>query len=124
MDTRRFRVFDTKADLVDTIPQVSSGTRRVIFFRVGRTVDHEELEQEYVKRGLRSDPIAQCAVIHDEPDFPSSCPCVTHWKGKKGEWCYLAFNSWNQFETRGYIAHTLTPWGPEWWFAGTEVELK
>lgn len=120
VEDTRMKVF-LHRELVQFMPEFSSGPKNVTFFNLGYTASDEQVEVEYAMRRLRPDPIALCAVNRDDQKFSTFYPNAALFKDGQDKICYIAFNSWNYVESRLYVAHTTTLWGPEWWFGGTQA---
>ncbi len=105
-------------DVVDTMPKGEGETAEVYFFKVGRSLTDEELDQEYEKRGLKpADPYSQAAVNEADPAFADKNPNGTHWRDENGKWCFAAFY---RFRGGRYVGvhRGGDRWGDIWWFAG------
>jgi hypothetical protein len=107
--------------LIKSIPKSGAGIRKVTFFHLGRTIGNDALSHEFDIRGLRPDPIAQCMVNQEDPEFADFNPNCTIWKNEGGEWCYLAFNTLNFNLRRVYLARSIAPWNAEWWYGGVPI---
>jgi hypothetical protein len=90
----------------------------VYFFKVGRYVSDAELEKEYELRGLKAaapDIVAQ--VNTDDASFADEHPNGTHWKDVNDQWCYAAFDRWDD-ERDVHVDRHDDGWDARWWFAG------
>lgn len=67
----------------------------VHFFRIGRRINHSELEKEFGLRGLKPDPYAQAQIHADDPSFADGRPNATYWKDLFGNLHALDFFEWN-----------------------------
>lgn len=90
----------------------------VFFFKLGRYISDSDLDKEYELRGLKpADPYALAAVNEADPAFADDHPNCTHWKDENGNWCYVAFNRWNDERDVG-VHRNDREWRDPWWFAG------
>lgn len=114
-------------DINVKIPGGGGKKRRVtvIFFRVGKCLDDDNLEKEYKNRGLiPADPYALAAVNEANPDFAYTHHNGTHWKDDNGNWCYIFFKrSWGELHVQARC-YNKKIWERYWWFAGVSVEKK
>jgi hypothetical protein len=92
----------------------------VVFFKVGRSIDEEELEKEYEARGLKpADAYSVAAVNEANPDFSIGHPNGTHWKDAQERWCFIAFSRWGGEESVDVEINNHTrAWNHNWWLAG------
>ncbi|MBP6925686.1 MAG: hypothetical protein KBC22_01350 [Candidatus Pacebacteria bacterium] len=105
-------------EVVDAMPKGKGETTEVYFFKVGRSLTDEDLDQEYEKRGLKpADPYSQAAVNEADPAFADEHPNGTHWKDGNGKWCFAALGRFRG--DRGvYAGRYDSRWLGSWWFAG------
>lgn len=110
----------TTSDVVRDMPHGEKGeTAEVIFFREGRFISDDGLEEKYELRGLKpADPYSQAAVNEADPTFADKNPNATHWKDKDGKWCYAAFHRWDGGESDVSVDRDASGWSDCWWFAG------
>lgn len=105
-------------NVVATMPQGEGDEADVFFFKLARIASDEEVEKEYELRGYKpADPYALAAVNEADPSFADEHPNCTHWKDANGNWCYVAFNRWND-ERDVYVFRHDFGWSDYWWFAG------
>ena len=79
-------------DAINAIQQGGCEEIEVFFFRLsGNTIENDELANEYEKRGLMPDPIAQMAVHEAYPEFTAQYRHGTQWKDENGKWCFAVF---------------------------------
>ncbi len=90
----------------------------VVFFKLGRFVSDNDLENEYALRGLiPADPYSLAAVNEADPAFADEHPNGTHWKDKDDKWCFAAFDRW--YDERDVLVNRNgSDWLDDWWFAG------
>ncbi|MEJ0001637.1 MAG: hypothetical protein WDN09_00380 [bacterium] len=86
-----------------------------------RYISDEDLEKEYDLRGLKPDPLAQCAVNEADPLFADTRPNGTHWKNAKGKWCFVDFDRWDdepivRVGQDDYVGYDY------WWFGGVRKQ--
>ena len=108
----------TDRGVVKTMPRGEGEEAEIVFFSLGRYVRDEELEKEYVVRGLKpADPYSLAAVNEADPAFADMYPNSTHWRDSDGKWCYVAFGRW--LDGRSVcVCRDAGGWGGSWWFAG------
>lgn len=100
------------------MPRGDGDESDVIFFKPGRSVSDVDLDKEYALRGLvPADPYALAAVNEADPAFADEHPNGTHWKDADGNWCYTAFNRWNDGRFVD-VCRDVRGWFAYWWFAG------
>lgn len=110
--------------VVDAMPQgdTSMTEAEIIFFKIGRYVNDDDLEKEYKLRGLvPADPVSQAAVNEADPAFADEHPNGTHWKDSSGKWCFATFNRWH-VERCVNVDRRDSGWDDGWWFAGVRKE--
>ena len=110
----------TDSKVVKAMPKGEGDETDVHFFKLGRYVSDADLEKEYELRGLKpADPYSLAAVNEADPAFADEYPNGTHWKDASGNWCYAAFNQWNDDERRVNVDRgDDSDWLVSWWFAG------
>lgn len=105
-------------DVIAMMPRGDGDESDVIFFKPGRSVSDVDLDKEYALRGLvPADPYALAAVNEADPAFADEHPNGTHWKDADGNWCYAAFNRWDD-ERDVNVNRNDDDWDDDWWFAG------
>jgi hypothetical protein len=87
------------------------------YFRASRFLSDDELEREFDSRGLVPDPQAQAADNEADPAFADEHPNGTHWKNKKGQWCFAAFGQGDHGRYVDVDRYDVV-WLGDWWFAG------
>lgn len=108
----------TNDEVVANMPRGEGDEVEVVFFKLGRWINDDELEKEYEIRGLvPSDPYSLAAVNEDDPDFANKRPNGTHWKDSSGKWCFIAFNRWGDGRYV-FVDRIDNKWPGYWWFAG------
>ena len=114
------RVLYVDDDVVKTMPRGKGEKAKVFFFKVGRYVSDDQLEEECASRGLvPTDPYSLAKVNEDDPAFADSHPNGTHWKDSSGKWCYAAFRQWHDGKRSVYVDRRGSGWDGYWWFAGS-----
>jgi len=105
-------------DVVKTMPKGEGEEAEVHFFKLGRWISDDDLEQEFEVRGFKpADPYSLAAVNEADPAFADEHPNSTHWKDANGKWCYAAFDRW--YDERRVRVHRYDDgWDDSWWFAG------
>lgn len=111
--------------VVAEMPRSVGDEVRVVFFKPDRSaynkngwISDENLEKQYELYGLKPvDPFSLAAVNEADPVFADNHPNATHWKNTNGEWCYAAFNRWNDGR-RVRVDRLGSGWDDYWWFAG------
>ncbi len=104
--------------VVAAMPQGEGGEADVFFFNLGRYISDADLDKEYELRGLKpADSYALAAVNESDPAFADNHPNSTRWKDESGNWCYAAFNRWNDERNVG-VGRRSDRWHDRWWFAG------
>lgn len=112
------RVEYTNDDVVKSMPHGVGDNVEVIFFKIGKSVSEDSLENEYALRVLvPADPYSLAAVNEADSAFADSHPNGTHWKDENGKWCYAAFDRWGGERSVG-VDRSVYDWGGYWWFAG------
>jgi hypothetical protein len=90
----------------------------VYFFNVGKHVEIEELQGEYLKHGLMpASPYALMAVNLEDPTFSDEHPNATHWTDSEDNQCFIAFDLWAT-ERHASINRRNRTWNKKTWFAG------
>ena len=114
--TRRRQWVDD--DVVAIMPRGEGEEGDVYFFKVGRLISDDDLEEEYDRCGLKPADVDRISAVNqDDPAFADDHPNCTHWKDKNGKWCYLAFD--RLLDGRGLDAgRGDSDWRGYWWFAG------
>lgn len=106
--------------ITERLPRGTSEEVELVFFQLERhyTTD-DELEKEFVRRGLKpADPFALAAA--NAADFRlANMPHGTHWKDAHGRWCDITFDSCSG--NRRVRVHTGGDWERYWWFAGVRT---
>jgi hypothetical protein len=109
----------TTAGVVETMPGSGDDAEEVevYFFRLGRFVSDDKLEEEFALRGFEAaDPYSLAAVNEDDASFTDDHPNSTHWKDAEGKWCYAAFGRW--YDGRYVdVDRYADGWSDDWWFA-------
>lgn len=104
--------------VVATMPHGEGEETEVVFFKVGRYLSDDQLEERCKLRGLKpADPYSQSAVNEADPAFADNYPNGTHWKDAEGNWCYSAFDRWDD-ERDVNVRRYGHGWEGRWWFAG------
>ncbi len=106
--------------VVEEMPRGNQEDLNIVFFKVNRDIKDANLEKEYARRGLEPvDPFSLAKVNADDHSFSDHVPNCTHWKNKKGEWCYSRYSR-NKDQravdiecSAVYHSHHFY-----WWFAG------
>jgi len=112
------RVQYTDKDVVAKMPQGEGDKVEVVFFKLGRFVNNNDLEKEFDLRGFKPvDPISLAAVNEADQAFADDHPNGTYWKDSSGDWCYIAFDCWHD-ERRVRVFRDVDSWNAFWWFAG------
>ena len=115
----------TDRKVVDEMPQGDGEEVEVVFFRPepweytrpGYMSD-DDLEKCFDRHNAKpADPISVAAVNAADLSFSDSHPNGTHWKDAKGNWCYIAFDRWDDGRGVGVGRHDYD-WVGDWWFAG------
>ena len=108
---------DINDSIVKSMPRREGDKAEVIFFKPGRYLNDDQLEQEFALRNLvPADPSALMAVNEADPTFADEHPNGTHWKDKDGKWCYFAFLRGDE---RSVHVHRYDHgWDDDWFFAG------
>lgn len=101
-------------DVLEAAPR--SDIRPVEFFKLGKYVSDDALDEEYESRGLIpatiDDITAVSAETLDEKKY-----VATHWKDAKDNWCYAVFYRW--IGERHVVVNRLDgEWDDHWFFAG------
>lgn len=107
-------------DVVEAMPrgEGAEGETKLVFFKVGKSIKDDPLEDEFELRGLRpATPYELAAANEDDPAFADNNPNATHWKDASGKWCYAAFYHWNG-ERKVRVYRSDFEWGDRWLFAG------
>ncbi|MFA5934416.1 MAG: hypothetical protein WC827_00820 [Candidatus Paceibacterota bacterium] len=103
----------------EMMPKGDGEKTEIFFFRVGRSINDDELDKEYKQHGfIPADPYSLAKVVQDNNTFASEHSIATHWKDKNDKWCVVRFNSWGH-ERRVYVGRNYVRfWSKNWWFAG------
>lgn len=105
--------------VVAEMPHGEGEETEVIFFKIGRRINGDDLDKEYELRGLvAADPYSQAAANEADPAFADEHPNGTHWKNKDGKWCFAAFYRWFDVERYVSMRRGVYGWDDFWWFAG------
>lgn len=75
------------------------------------------LAEEYKKNSLKPDPQAQIEDNAANPEFADEHPNACQWKDEDGNFCYVAFNRWND-ERFVSVNRNDNDWNDNWVFAG------
>jgi hypothetical protein len=104
-------------NVLDTAP--TGLNTDIKFFKLDKSVSDGELEKEYESRGLEPATLESiCEYEKNTKDKMDEMMYVgTHWKDAKGNWCYAAFNCWDD-EREVYVSRYAYDWRDRWWFAG------
>ncbi len=106
-------------DVVATMFHGGDDEVKVHFFKVGRSISDNDLEEEYRLNGLKPiDPYSLIAVNRIYPAFSKEYPNGTHWRDSSGMWCHCAFCSWYNHHSV-VVNHNNSWWGSSpFWYAG------
>ena len=108
----------TNGKVVKHMPRGTGEDTDVHFFKVGRFISDDDLEQEYEFRGLRPvDPVSLAKVNEDDPAFADTHPNGTHWRDFDGKWCFAGFGRWHGGRSV-IVGRSGSVWRGCWWFAG------
>lgn len=105
--------------LIDDLPKWDGPNEvDVYFFKVGRLINNDDLEQEYAIRRLSpAHPRLLVAVNYMDPPFAKTYPNGTHFRDLDGRWRYVAcYEGYSPSVDVGYV---YQDWTEKWWFAGT-----
>ncbi len=109
----------TDKDVVTTMPRGIGEEKEITFFRLDRQVSDDDLEKEYLLRGLKpADPYALAKCNQDDSAFADTHPNTTHWKDENGKWCFAAFCQWRGGGRDVRVGRGGGRWDDGWWFAG------
>jgi hypothetical protein len=101
------------------MPRGEGDGAEVVFFKVGRYLNDNDLEKEFNLRGFKpADAYSLSAVNEEDPAFADTHPNATVWKDVDGKWCYVAFFQWNGRERDVSVKRSSRVWSEGWWFAG------
>lgn len=106
--------------VADVMPNGTAKETEVVFFKLDRYIDDNDLEKEYELRGLTPvDPFSLAAVNEADPAFADTYPNGTHWKDAKDSWCFAAFDRGGWSGSRYVrVSRFDDDWSDGWWFAG------
>ena len=108
----------TDRRVVDAMPKGEDDEVEVVFFKLGRFINDDDLEGEFELRGLKpADPISVAAVNEVDSTFADEHPNSTHWKNADGQWCYAAFIRWHDAR-EVHVDRIGLDWSDHWFFAG------
>ncbi len=112
-DTGRVQYVDSS--VVATMP-TGDGPEDVelTYFRASRYLSDDELELEFGSRELVPDPQAQAADNEADSAFADEHPNGTHWKNKKGQWCFASFDQ-DVVERLVHVCRFGNRWHDIWW---------
>ncbi len=111
----------TDRKVVDAMPRGTGEEAEVFFFKPGRHVSDDDLEEEYKLRNLvPAFPDDLATVNEADPTFADQHPNGTHWKDANGKWCYIAFRRWNDVRAV-HVSRDAYDWVGHCWFAGVPV---
>lgn len=119
----------TNAEVVAAMPRGRGEQAKVVFFKPKKSaydenglISDDNVAKEYESRGLKpADPFSLCAVNETDPAFADTHPHATHWKDVKGNWCYTAFDRWDDGERLVNVGRNDDDWDDYWWFAGLAI---
>lgn len=120
-----FGVQYTDETVMKSMPTGKGYEATVEFFRCGRKISNENLAKEYKKLGLRpADPYEIAAVNEADPHLADKYPNGTHWRNKKGRWCFIAFNPIDglRYIRRVFVRYQEGTWSDIWWFGGVRIK--
>lgn len=108
--------------VVAAMPKGEGDTAQVVFFEPDLSdreggISDDDLEQEFVTRGLINDPIAVIAFNEAHPGFADDHPNCAHWRDAAGRWCYVLFRRFND-SRRVYCDRHRSSWYSGLLFAG------
>ena len=114
----------TRCEIVDSMPRGQGNEAEVIFFQPrpeaykDGLISDDDLKREFEHFKLDSAfPDDVAAVNAADLSFSDSHPNGTHWKDAKGNWCYIAFDRWDD-ERHVRVYRCVSDWDDDWWFAG------
>jgi len=115
----------TTQPVVDAMPRGKGEEVEVVFFKPSPDaydatglIGDDAVEIEFDLRGLKpADPYSLCKANEDDPAFADEHPNATHWKDEDGNWCYVAFNRWND-ERNVNVNRDDSGWSRSCRFAG------
>lgn len=113
----------TNRQVVDSMPPGEGYEVEVVFFKLDLSerngyISGHDLEKEFELRGLiPTDPFSLAAVNRDDLAFADEKPNAAHWKDADGNWCFAAFNRWDD-EREVLVDRHDHDWDDRWWFAG------
>lgn len=112
-------------EVAETMPRGYGRSEQVYFFKSGRPLTDEELEEEYRGRHLRpADPYLLTQVNTDELSFADDYPNGTHWRDPStGRWCFAIFCREGECNRVLSIDVSEEGWDDYWWFAGVREDL-
>lgn len=104
-------------DVLATVPEAQEGT--VEFFKLDKYVSDDELEAEYISRGLIPAPIANIAQYDlENPEKMDEMKHVgSHWKDGSS-WYFVSFGQWDGRGRDVFVDRSVDGWFDVWWFAG------
>lgn len=111
------RIQYTEKEIVESVK--THKPQDIEFFKLDKYVSDDQLEVEYVNRGLvPAHPYALILYSKDyEEEIDKKLYVCTHWKDSNGKWCYAAFVRWHG-ERSVYVYRYDFGWYGYWWFAG------
>lgn len=93
MKTDRIKYIDE--EVLSSAPKATK-VKDLVFFKVGKFICDDELEKEYISRGLT--PVSPHNLFEydktNREKMDEMKYVATHWKDKDGKWCYAAFSRW------------------------------
>lgn len=118
--TGRKQYVDDKA--VASMPRGQGEVVDLYYVKANRFLSDDNLEKWMEELGLTFDPRAQAADNEANPTFADDYPNGAQWKNSKGEWCFSAFNRWDDERLVDIYRHGFG-WNGSWWFPGSQVAL-
>lgn len=87
------------------------------FFNLGKYISDDGLENEYEQRGLvPAHPLEIAEYVKANPDFKEKY-IGTHWKDDDGNWCFAAFDRWDDVRSVD-VGRNDYGWLSRWWLSG------
>lgn len=118
LNTERIKDFIDNAFL--SMPRCESEEVDVSFFTLCREVTDDDLEKEYEIRGLKpADPYSLLSANECFSVLEWRYANGTHWKNKKGEWCFATFNNFSDNSSIISVGKNKPlKWNSVWWYGG------
>ena len=118
---------------VGSMPRSSGIPRKAVFFRLGRFISHDGLNQAVADHlraaGLNPnewemiDPISLAKINGDDPAFADTHHNGTQWKDSDDKWCHAVFGKWGGERIVSVNCSDDDGWRDDWWFAVVREEL-